>query len=320
MTYLKANPVNSKDSINKGEVVEIPEVLGKIDVDRPKVSTTSGKLTYVGSGYGLQIFDTSNPSDPKKIGSVDTQFYVRNIDVSDNIACVASGYNGLKIIDVGNPESPEIISELDIPGDSTRCVAISGKYVYTIDKTMGLYVVDISDPKNPEIVGSEKSLEYVFNLTVSGDLAYVADVNLGLVIYDISDPEKPVVISSTKIEYGARGVAISENYAYVSGVGLNVIDISDPTSPKIVSFVETPGCYANTVAFWGDNVYVANGSVGLHKIDISDPTKPTIETTVKVSGHLWHVAITDSLAYVVVDRVGVRPAEVGIHIVDVGSG
>jgi hypothetical protein len=59
------------------------------------------------------------------------------------------------------------------------------------------------------------------------------------------------------------------------GSGLQVIDISDPTTPVLLGTYNTPG-YAAGVAVSGDYAFVADDASGLQVIDISDPSTPTL--------------------------------------------
>jgi hypothetical protein len=62
----------------------------------------------------------------------------------------------------------------------------------------------------------------------------------------------------------ALGVVVAGNHAYLADglSGLQVIDISDPTSPQAVGSVNTPG-RARGVVVAGDHAYVADGRSGL---------------------------------------------------------
>ena len=71
------------------------------------------------------------------------------------------------------------------------------------------------------------------------------------------------------------GVAISGTCAYVADCdsGLQVIDISTPSSPHLIGSCDTPD-YAYGVAISGTCAYVADDDSGLQVIDISTPSSP----------------------------------------------
>ena len=94
-------------------------------------------------------------------------------------------------------------------------------------------------------------------------------------------------------------MAVSGSYAYVAdGSGLRVIDVSTPTSPIEVGFVDTPGD-AEGVAVSGSYAYVSDTlpSSGLRVIDVSTPASP-IEVGRLESLHSSQLAVSGSYAYV----------------------
>jgi hypothetical protein len=109
----------------------------------------------------------------------------------------------------------------------------------------------------------------------------------------------------------ARGVTIEGDYAYVAGLtaGLQVIDISDPTSPSLAGSYDTPG-YAFVVAIAGDYAYVTDEASGLQVIDISDPTNPTLAGNYATSAGAYGVAIAGDYAYVAAWTAGLEVLDI----------
>jgi hypothetical protein len=105
----------------------------------------------------------------------------------------------------------------------------------------------------------------------------------------------------------ARSVAISETHAYVadSESGLQVIDITNPSSPQIVGSVDTPG-YAYGVAISETHAYIADHSSGLHVIDITNPASPQIVGSVDTPDDARSVAISGAHAYVADRQSGLQ--------------
>jgi hypothetical protein len=79
--------------------------------------------------------------------------------------------------------------------------------------------------------------------------------------------------------------------------GLQVIDITNPTSPQIVGSLNTPGV-AIDVAISGSHAYVADGVSGLQVIDITTPASLQIVGSVNTPENAVGVAIFGSHAYV----------------------
>lgn len=95
----------------------------------------------------------------------------------------------------------------------------------------------------------------------------------------------------------ARAVAISGNRAYLAdgNSGLQVIDITNPTSPVLLGSLDTGGS-ARGVDVTGNYVYVADDS-DLRVIDVSNPAAPVLQKTVS-AGAFYTVAVQNQYAYV----------------------
>lgn len=98
----------------------------------------------------------------------------------------------------------------------------------------------------------------------------------------------------------AYGLELTGTYAYVAdcGSGLQIIDISNPTSPTLVGSYDTPTC-AFDVVVAGNHAYVADGST-LQLIDISNPDSMTLAGSYNVQspvGFAVSVAVAGNYAY-----------------------
>ncbi|MDM8522837.1 C13 family peptidase [Desulfococcaceae bacterium HSG8] len=122
--------------------------------------------------------------------------------------------------------------------------------------------------------------------------------------------EHLVIIGSVDTS-DASGVAINGNTAYVAdgSGGLQVIDISDPESPRITGFVDTPGD-ASGVGITGNTVYVADGSGGLQVIDVSDPESPRVIGSLDTPDDALDVSIIGDEAYIACKSEGLQMADV----------
>jgi len=118
--------------------------------------------------------------------------------------------------------------------------------------------------------------------------AYVSDgsYSIGsknsLRIINVTDQEKPQEMGFVNLPStmsGANGIYLVGKYAYVADNHNNpdiwVIDVSEPTNPKVVGSCDTPS-FAQNIYVDGGYAYVADGEAGLQVIDISDPTNPKV--------------------------------------------
>ena len=83
----------------------------------------------------------------------------------------------------------------------------------------------------------------------------------------------------------------------ITGSGLAIIDITDPTSPLAPVYMDTSG-YAIGVTVIGNYAYVADGTSGLAIIDITDPTSPGAPVYEDTTGSAYGVTVIGNYAYV----------------------
>ncbi|MDO8335677.1 MAG: kelch repeat-containing protein, partial [Candidatus Saccharibacteria bacterium] len=112
---------------------------------------------------------------------------------------------------------------------------------------------------------------------------------------------------------GARGVQVSGKYAYVADdtSGLQIIDVSVPTSPTLVSTYNTSGS-ALGIKVAGNYAYVADGTAGLLIIDISNPTSPQLISSIDTPGNAYDIDISGQYAYL-------ADAGVGLQIINISN-
>ncbi len=116
----------------------------------------------------------------------------------------------------------------------------------------------------------------------------------------------------------AYGVAISGTYAYVVdiGVGLHVVDISNPAAPTLAATYANTS--ANRLALYGNRVYVT-GTNTLEIIDITTPTNPVLLGSYTNSNfYMGQIATDGSTAYILGYVMGtVNPTQFQLAAVDV---
>ncbi len=208
-------------------------------------------------------------------------------------------------------------------GDSTNLDGVRGVETYTIGGSTyvvaaaksanKIMIYDISNPASPTSVGSladdgSRELEGPVELDIAtiGGTPYAvvaAYADKGIDIVDISDPTNPTSVGSLADDDSRElnapyDVAIttigSSTYAVVTGYvddGVQIVDISDPTSPSATAKLQDDsnkgGCTASQVcldgpvdveiATIGGSTYaVVAGSIddGIEIIDISTPASP----------------------------------------------
>lgn len=179
----------------------------------PEVGKLLDGYFYVATnGYGLTIFDVSEPLDPVEVGSIAIPHLMENEDIATNgeIALISTGsitkvvepgYDGgtLKVIDVSDKSNPVEIASLDGAGDHTYECLLDCTWAY------GGYgnIVDLRDPTQPVLLENT----WIQGLELKGSSGHdVTEVSPGRVLtatnpmylLDASDPASPTAIGASE--------------------------------------------------------------------------------------------------------------------------
>ncbi len=187
------------------------------------------------SEQGVKIANISNPSEPDIRGTINTTGYARGSIVSSdtNKLFVACGEMGLSIFDIddfqdGYP-STNLLAWYDTPGYAEDVVIDDSKSLaFIASGYFGLQIIDYSDIANIRIVGyGNINGGYAKDIIRDRNLVYIACQKNGLQIFDVSIPSAPVLIGYVETKY-AQGLTQDENYIYVVDEEEGLIVISKP--------------------------------------------------------------------------------------------
>ncbi|MFO7595350.1 MAG: hypothetical protein R6W92_03280 [Desulfocurvibacter africanus] len=233
---------------------------------------------------------------------------------------------GQELVEVGSmPYGPCYATALN----SARDVAFLGNGSV-------LQAVDLSYPYDPVLVGELRLTGAVHAMFYGGERLYVANGHGGLRIitmeYEVDEANVVTGVKFTQInpETGladegltdARDLEVLNNYAYIANgrSGLAVVDVQDPSTPKLLgSYPIWDASLGESgevldVAVLGGRAYVAAGADGLLIIDVSDPanmqgvTLPSDATPI-VATNVSSVTVAGNLLYIL-DRTA------GLSVVD----
>jgi len=187
-------------------------------------------------------------------------------------------------IDVSDPAAPRLLArsaQLAAPplrlalADGTLAAALGGA---------GLCLLDVRDPAAMRVGPVLRTAGAVVDVAAAGHWLVAADERDGLLIVDGRDVERPAVRARLASPRGARAVAVAGNTAYVGERDpfeqlVRVVDLSDPTAPTQISFVDVPGM-GDALAATERAVYVLMEATGaanrVRVIDVADRQRPRV--------------------------------------------
>ncbi|MBI5058982.1 T9SS type A sorting domain-containing protein [candidate division KSB1 bacterium] len=273
--------------------------------------TTHGATAYVGVSARLVCVNVTNPAAPQRLGEV-TQFGgAQDLIERGGYLYAASGSGGLRIADVTNPNSPVVVGTAATRNQAYG-VDLLGSLAFIADYESGLSIFDTSNPALPQLVGETTNQPGFMDVVVHDSVVYAAAGD-GLHIIDATIPADPHEIGVFAQAMGAQALALRWPLLFVDChyLGLYVFDCTEPLSPTVYGFMDTPEFEAWGVACDSTYAYLAAGYHGARIIDISDP-EAIAEVAFVDTDYLQTTTIVDHFAYI-------AAGEYGLNVVDIAD-
>jgi len=345
------------DASDPANPVEITQVRARALVDGSYFDAFTSRLYLAAYFSGIEIWDVAGWENPQRLARIPTTSYPRGgvfasgnyvyaITVADgvyvyntsdlgnitqeghaaipssqmvwnsamegtNIYCAASN-GGCKIVDVSDPANPQV--KATVSGVSTG-VCVKDNVLYMVSYNYGLKIFDVSNLSNVQQIGQLPITGFPYRVSVKGDYVFVANSTSntggGMQIIDVSDPAVPVLVSSYTAY--ADFVAVGENVAAITGGGrpLSILDVSDIANPQLKTDYKLP-LSVNEICVNGDMAFT--GSNGFRVFDVSDKTKPEQIGYNETAGDM--AAVSGSLAVYIPKSMG---APNPINIMDISD-
>lgn len=164
-------------------------------------------------------------------------------------------------------------------GGSMARFTLTQGYLYAIS-TWQLYGFDLSNPYEPQLGATTDIGWGIETVYPYKDMLFMGASD-GMYIYDVANPASPAFLSQYSHMRACDPVIVQDDIAYLTLRDgstcqnfinqLEVIDISDPTSPEVLSIhsMENP----HGLAKEGDKLFICEGPYGLKSFDASDHDK-----------------------------------------------
>lgn len=248
-------------------------------IDQNRVKVAKYDTTIVNQKGGLQIIDIAD--GPNSIGSYIEPNQAIQFDwvkTDGNLAYVVDVFMGLRIIDIAEPVRPVQISAAHVSGEADD-VVVMGSYAYVCQNLGGgIMIVDIADKRNPALINYYHTGCEHWGLAGHLDRYLYLSVNRngqnwGLDVLDVSNPYNPIVV--TRLPGPGFSDAFVEG-GYLYTVGGQIYDLSDPAHPVLVGQINDNGVQMTGIGMekLGPYVYYANSVYGKFQVvDVSNISK-----------------------------------------------
>ncbi len=218
------------------------------------------------------ILDITNPANPLSIDKDITGLEsFSSIQVVDHSACIGNFTNGIGFYDLTDPSRPRQVSRL---ADGYQYLACSKNVIfYGEDQNYSsnfstLHIVELFEKTPPRELSTIDIPKGVIDLAYQDGFLYlIIDPgsiweDASLIVLDVSDLSRPRQVASMKINKYPSNISIQGHYAYIANGDVLIVDISNPTKPRPVGFLDIPG-NALRIMVVKDVMYIAAAGAGL---------------------------------------------------------
>jgi hypothetical protein len=280
-----------------------------------------GDRLYVAAGYdgGVQIFDISDPDQPRHLGGCDTVGACFAVAVWGSFAYCTDGINGIAIVDVADPAHPVFVTRIGGVAYPPYSIAASGGFLYSLgswgEKSIWdpsyLMVHDLTDPLNPVPRGVYQSSEGANRLSIRGGYVYLANADGSVTTVDVADPDAPVEVFETETGGYSLGICLQGDRAYVPSAGgsLAILGLDTPSAPTLLGRWWEAGV-TNDVSLEDGIVYTADSGYGIHVVDLRTPDAPLVLADLPIPGRPVAVVASGAFVYVAADSAGVFAVDI----------
>ncbi len=301
------------DPANPRKVGEVPD--RPIGVGMAVGNYAYGVVTYWGPVGGvmgaisrLVVMDTSRPSAPQVVSTLEWPGAAVDLAVADGYAYVASepelvegSGGGLHVVDVRDPRAPRRVGTYL---QTARAVAVSGGTA-AVSSGDGLHIFDARTPTALREVGNFPSPS-LWDVVAGEGQIYAFDGVLEdptgspdhVWIIDVRNPALPRIISDYRTSSGQWGpaiqsAAVSGRYLYLAQTdGLRILDAGNPAAPRVVY---SSTIYMHDIALSGSLLYGIDGQA-LRIFDVSNPMAPRAVGSLPTRA--YRIAVAEGSAYV----------------------
>jgi hypothetical protein len=196
---------------------------------------------------------------------------------------------------VAHVDVQDLINYFTIDGDTAYFVTLGG-----------IEVFDFTDPASPEKI-CHLACSPGYRIDVENGLAYVTlGGTSGVDIIDLRNTSECSVAGHYETTRNYVDVQVRGNYMYLvsRGMGLEVVDITDPSAPVALDSCFESGSYSqewmgySCVSLQGHYACVGQSEHGVKIIDISKPSALKEISTISIDKHVSNVGVLPDLLVV----------------------
>lgn len=213
----------------------------------------------------ISVFDVSTPLEATRIWGPALTGDSYASASGDRFFQLSYGGPLLQVWDFSTPTPTSRAVGISLPGEG-RAISSLGTTAFA-STDAGVIVVDAQDPHAPEVRSVIPIAGEASRTASNGSVLLVGTETGPTYTVDVRDPGAPEILG--EVERAAYAIAAAPGVAIViEGESLEVIDMSDPSSPRVVGSLPMDGLRPRFVEVLDGFAYVASSSA-VYVVDIS---------------------------------------------------
>jgi hypothetical protein len=292
----------------------------------------SGALAYVSDSLSLYVLNVVQPTLPRLLARYTGEIMTQAMTQSGNRLYLAGGPSGVAVLDVATPTNPTLLGQYVPPFDVSD-IAVQGRYGFLVGLGKSFWTVDFGNPTSPTRVGAYPLAGEPVAIKSTPQYAFVLESLFStggtgrLDIFDITKPNTPALRGTLFTPGSPAGLLrISNRFAYLlDSTGLQIIDITRPTLPRIVGHAPLPlPIPVSGLAVSETFAYVSTFDGWLFVYNITNTQSPRLVGSFFKMGTILDIEAQRGLVYVaegdrglsIVQFTGAAPQIVSASLVD----
>jgi len=244
-------------------------------------SSASERLYLACNEAGLEVWDVSDPMVPARLSRSEIYYFdvetpVESVRVDEPFCFVECQWGYVHSLDVSDPADPVQLSFNGTMGNPARRMQVDPVAGYVHATGPAGYVR--LDPDAAGSLFSAGSRDFSGGGAAVFGTPDVAYVGLGgqLALIDLNSVT--FELFSILPVGGITDLIVRDGYAYLinDDFGLRIVDVSNPSSPVIVSTLDDDTPVFTDIRVAGDHAYLSARTEGLRIVDVSDPASPEV--------------------------------------------
>ena len=257
-----------------------------------------GALMVAVGQFGTFVFDMHDPWAPLQLWH-DPMLAGRSVS-SNGTRALVPGDDGLHVLGLSAPHAIVDAGPNALPVERTSADAAAGPdQLFMTDHGRAVLV----DVEASSITGSAERAACADCAGVAsmGDQLLVADFYTGIRVLNAADLSAVGRFQLPGLTNGAEDVAVTEEHIAVLAdwsTGVYLVDLSEPTSPEQLAYIDTPG-FPSSVVVRGSWAFIgeSTGEGAVRAIDISTPEHPA-EVAAVAANKVRDLALTGDMVVV----------------------